>query len=263
MSERDVALTVVKGGINRLRTKGAALNDSLYDLLNGYVTAAKTVKVRHGTFRTYTLPTDTAGENITKGLMAFDGTLHVFAIEDADVPAGVTLHIITHPTDATVGIEKIHFAKPFMGFPYVVAEFTDGVVQHYWLQSGAEWQPDTVYKAGDIVVPSTPNGLSYQASRSTPANTSWAPNVLREVGDVIEPTEYNDFYYTAIDTQGDNPRSGATEPEWPTEDGASIFEDADGSPDATATFTSPPDSTVTPNPTTQERYENIIRRVIE
>lgn len=256
MADKSVTLSVVKGGINRLRTKGAALNESLYDLLNGYVTAAKTVKVRPGTYRVAELPTNTAGDGETKGLMAFDGSLHVFAIEEVTVPQGFVLHIITHPTAPTTPLEKIHFAKPFMGFPYVVAEFTDGTVQHYWLQSGAEWRANTIYKAGDIVVGSTPTGLAYQASRATPANLSWAPNVLRALGDVIEPTEYNDFFYTVVDTQGDNPRSGTTEPEWPEEDGARIFEDADGSPTTTSTSTSTPDSSTTPNPETQDRYRN-------
>src|SRR5688572_30316201 len=98
--DNAVALTTIKGGINRLRTKGSAPEDSVYDLLNGYVTAAKTVKVRPGTFRNAALAEDTAGNGLTKGLVAFDGTLHVFADELVEVPAGYTLHIISHP-DAT------------------------------------------------------------------------------------------------------------------------------------------------------------------
>lgn len=248
MAEREVALTTVNGGITRLRTKGGAPQSSLYDLLNGYVTAAKTVKVRPGTSRTASL------NSATKGLMSFDGELHVFAITEVEVPAGFVLHVITHPTDPTVEIDTINFAKPFMGFPYVVATFADGVTQHFWLQSGDTWQADTIYKAGDIVVPTVPEGLSFQASRATPANLAWAPNVQRAIGDVIEPTVYNDFFYTVVDTQGTNPRSGTTEPEWPTSDGAQIFEDAEGSADTTSTPTSQPDNATTPNPTTRDRY---------
>jgi hypothetical protein len=254
MAQREVALTAVKGGITRLRTKGAALEDSLYDLLNGYVTAAKTVVVRPGTFRSYLLPTDTAGNNETAGLMAFDGALHVFAIEEVVVPDGVVLHVIQHPTDPTQAIAEINFAKPFMGFPYVVATFADGVTQHYWLQSGDVWTADTIYKAGDIVVPSVSNGLAYQATRSGDPNLSWAPNVQRALGDIIEPTVYNDYFYTVVDTQGDNPRSGTVEPDWPTEDGAQISEDAEGATTSTGTPTTAPDSATTPNPVTQDRY---------
>ena len=40
---RAIPLTTIKSGINRLRTKGGARADTLYDLLNGYVTEAGTV----------------------------------------------------------------------------------------------------------------------------------------------------------------------------------------------------------------------------
>ena len=46
---RQFALTTAKGGINRLRDKGNASKDSLYDLLNGYVTQTNSIKPRPGT----------------------------------------------------------------------------------------------------------------------------------------------------------------------------------------------------------------------
>lgn len=262
MADRSVALTTVKGGINRQRTKGGALQDSLYDLVNGYVSKSKTIVVRPGTDRVYELPTDTAGDGTTKGLMAFQSALHVFSDELVDVPDGIVLHIITHP-DATpevpIPLAEINFAAPFMGFPYVAATFTNGDTYHFWLQSGDEWQPDTTYKLGDIVVPSDPFGLVFQAQRLTDPNTAWAPNVLRSLGDIIEPTEFNNFYYTVVDTQGDNPRSGTVEPTWPTEDGARVFEDAEGSADTPPSFTAMPDVNAVPAPTIAGRYSNGLR----
>lgn len=270
MANRSVALTTVKGGITRLRTKGAALSDSLYDLLNGYVTAARTVVVRPGTLRYADLRQGEAG-NPLKGLGSFDGLLHVFAAsnEDYDIPEGFQLHIISHPAGrnadgSIIALKKIHFVSPFMGFLYVVAEFEDadtlaelGNTFHFWLQTGDAWTAETVYKLGDIVVPTEPNGFSYQATRLSAPNTSWAPNVLRTVGDVIEPTVYNDFFYTVVDTQGDNPRSGTVEPNWPTEPGAQIFEDAQGGTETTPTPTPTPSVIATPNPVTVDRYRNI------
>jgi hypothetical protein len=257
VADRSVALTAIKGGINRQRTKGGALEDSLYDLVNGYVSKSKTVVVRPGTERTHVLPTNTAGEGETKGLMAFEGELHVFSDQVVTVPDGIVLHVITHP-DATVeepiALATIDFAAPFMGFPYVVATFENGDTWHFWLQDGDEWEAETIYKAGDIVVPTTDNGFAYQASRLLPANTMWAPNVLRADGDVIEPTVYNDFYYTAVDTQGDNPRSGEVEPIWPTEDGARINEDADGSSSEPPSVTEPPNVAALPAPNVRNRY---------
>lgn len=249
---RQISLTTVKGGINRLRTKGAARADSLYDLVNGYVTAARTIKVRPGTIREATVDSD------TKGLCAFEDELHTFsssAVADGDIPDGFVNHVLFHPTDDTASLSEIHFAEPFMGFLYVVAEFDDGNIYHYWLQSGGEWQAETVYKHGDIVEPTTPNGLAYRATRFGPAYPSWAPNVPREEGDKIEPTEYNDFFYEVVDTVGTNPSSGDTEPDWPIEDGAQINEDADGELTAPPTTTVPPD-VQEPTSSVQERYGN-------
>jgi hypothetical protein len=256
VADRSVALTTVKGGINRQRTKGGALQDSLYDLINGYVTKSKTVFVRPGTFRFAELPTNTAGEGDTKGLMAFRGELHVFSHHFVDVPDGIVLHVIQHPTDPTSPIAEINFAAPFMGFPYVVATFENGDTWHFWLQDGDAWQADHIYKLGDIVTPSVPNGFSYQAGRLLPANTMWAPNVQRTVGDVVEPTVYNDFFYTVVDTQGANPRSGDVEPIWPTEDGARINEDAEGTSTVPPSVTEPPDAAALPSPGIRDRYSN-------
>jgi hypothetical protein len=262
VADRSAALTTVKGGINRQRTKGGALEDSLYDLLNGYVSKSKTIVVRPGTVRMYLLPTNTAGEGQTKGLVAFDGELHVFADEAVDVPDGIVVHVITHP-EATIAapipLEEINFAAPFMGYLYVSATFTNGDTYHFWLQTGDPWSADTIYSLGDIVSPSVPTGFAYQAQRLTEPNIAWAPNVTRADGDVVEPTVYNDYYYTVVDTQGTNPRSGETEPEWPTEDGAQITEDADGSSTAPTTPTEMPDPETEPAPGTANRYSNGLR----
>jgi hypothetical protein len=263
VADRSVALTTVKGGINRQRTKGGALEDSLYDLLNGYVSKSKTVIVRPGTSRQYELPVNTALEGTTKGLMAFEGALHVFSDESVTVPSGIVLHVITHPdatADEPIALSAINFAAPFMGFPYVSATFENGDTFHFWLQDGDVWEAETVYKLGDIVVPSVANGFAYQATRLLPANLMWAPDVARALGDVIEPTVYNDFYYTVVDTLGTNPRSGATEPTWPTEDGARVNEDADGSTSIPASVTEPPDVAALPAPGIRDRYSNGLRR---
>lgn len=262
MADRSVALTTVKGGINRLRTKGSAPNDSLYDLVNGYVSAAKTVVVRPGTLRNATLPSDTDG-GLTKGLVAFEGELHVFSDAQVEVPEGYALHIIAHPDatlDTPIRIEEINYAFPFMGYIFVSATFEGGDTFSYWLQTGDDWEAETIYSFGDIITPSPPTGLSYQAQRLTDPNIAWAPNVNRAEGDVIEPTVYNNYYYTVVDTQGSNPRSGATEPVWPTTPGAQVIEDADGSLTAPTTPTEMPDPTAVPAPATADRYDNIFAR---
>lgn len=233
---RPIPLTVLKGGINRLRTKGGARADTLYDLVNGRLTDAGTVKCRPGTIRTATL------NSLTRGLCAFNDTFHVFCHIIVDVPAGFTLKVIVHP-DATaaapIALSRIHFAAPFLGFLYVVAEFEDGNVYHYWLSSSGTWAASTMYRNGDIVEPTTPNGLAYQAIRISSPFPSWAPNVIRADGDIVEPTVYNDFYYTVVATLGDNPHSGTTEPTWPTTSGSQVTEDSNGLLDSSVTVTQP------------------------
>lgn len=91
-----VTLTAISGGINRLRTKGGADKNSLFDLLNGYVTQAGTVKVREGTYRNANI-TPYSGAGKTKGLMAYQSQLHVFSDAVTSVPPGYALHVINHP----------------------------------------------------------------------------------------------------------------------------------------------------------------------
>jgi hypothetical protein len=255
---RAAPLTVIKEGINRLRLKGGARADSLYDLLNGYVTDSDTAKVRPGTLRDATL------DELTRGLVAFDGVLHTFCHIFVDVPAGYELSVLVHP-DATeydeIALEKIHFAEPFMGALYVVAEFDGGDIFHYWLQVADEWQYDTVYTHGALVRPSDWNGLVFQASRLGDPYPAWAPNVPRSDGSVygyeasiIEPTVFNNFYYTCVLTGGTNPRSGEIEPEWPTEEGAQVVEYADGEAEEALPAPPEPPSNNTPSEPYRERY---------
>ena len=218
---RQENLTVVKGGISRQRTKGAALKDSLFDLLNGFVTTEKTVVIRPGTLRTELL---TPG---TKGLVHFDGGFHVFAVDTVAVPAGYTLHLLKSPDDATLALKRIHFAEPFLGALYVAAEFADDRTYHYWLQAAKDWLPDTAYAINEPVSPTVPNGFVYKARRLAAANPSWTANTPRSVSDVVEPTTENNFKYTVTQVIGPTPRSGPLEPIWPKRIGAVIVEDLD------------------------------------
>ena len=229
MARREV-LTTIKGGISRLRTKGAALKDVLFDLVNGYVTAARTVKIRPGTFLSQTLPAGTVG------LVAFEGNLHVFSHNTVGgIPSGYVLNVLKSP-DGDLAITDIHFAEPFLAALYVVAEFSDGNIYHYWLQGTTEWKSATEYALNQFAVPTTLNGFAYAARRLGNPFPSWTPNAPRAVDDIIEPTTYSGYYFKATSIFGDNPRSGDAEPSWPVKAGAVIIEDTDGTlnaPDAT------------------------------
>jgi hypothetical protein len=244
---RSQALTTVKAGIQRLREKGGASAESLFDLVNGYVTAQRTIKARPGTVHEVTLP---AG---TKGLMAFGGKLIVFAIEPLAVPNDLfRVEVVAHPTEPRMALIEILFAEPFLGFPYVVAEFADGSTHHYWLQRRDPWEANRVYAPGDIVEPTSPNGFAYRARTiDTEGTLLWAPNVARGVGDEVVPTAGGQWTHEVIAVAGAAPRSGATEPTWATTEGGVTIEDADAPPEAAQPppTTAPPPGTGLPPPT--------------
>lgn len=218
---RPYPLTVLKGGINRLKVKGGANSNNLYDLTNAYITQAGTVVPREGTIRNATL------NGSTVGLAAFQGQLNVFATSLVTVPTGYVCNLLIHPTNPAATLTKIWFAKPFMGFLYVVAQFSTGDVFHYWLQSNGSWAANTVYKNGNIVTPDTPNGLAYQATRNMPANSTWTAQSVITAGTVIEPTEYTGYAYRAVAVEGTTPHTGSTEPTWPTTIGGIVQEFGD------------------------------------
>lgn len=167
---RAASLTAIKGGISRLRLKGGAGADTLYDLVNARVASDGGVGPRPGNTRFATLPAT------THGLTAFNGKIYVFSITVQTLTLPFVNLVVAHPTDSTQDIKKIHFAQPFLGFIYVVIEWNDGSIFHYWLRSGGVWTANTIYKIGDIVEPTVANGLAYQAVRLTSANGPWTPN---------------------------------------------------------------------------------------
>lgn len=225
---RPVPLTTLKGGINRLKVKGDVSAQRLYDLVNAYITQEGTIVPREGTVRTATLTSATAG------LMAMDGTFNVFSNTLQTVPANYICNLLVHPTDPAATIVTIWFSKPFLGFPYVVAEFSNGDVLHFWLQSNGTWKANTVYKTSEIITPfALPNGLAYEATRAMPLSPGWAPQTTTAAGDVVEPTTYTGFVYRAVDVSGSAPHTGSVEPVWPTTIGGIIQEFGDFSTSST------------------------------
>ena len=232
------AINSLKSGISRLRTKGGASNDGLYDLLNGYVTLAGTIVSRPGTVEDATLPEG------TRGLCAFRGGMVVFSHEAKVCPAGYTCEVLWHPESPELAIKEIHYAGPMLGYLYVVAEFVDGKVFHYWLEGyGNDWAANHVYGLNEVIEPG--NGLAYRATRLNPAAQVWDAGAPRTVGDKREPTVFNNYSYEVIDTTGTNPHSGDVEPAWVAEDGAVVYEEVDNDP--TLPGTNDPGTTLPPD----------------
>lgn len=322
---RPYPLTVLNGGINRLRVKGGASASNLYDLTNAYITNAGSITPREGTLRFAALTSQTVGLAAANGtfnifatntqLLAptilaltastsggsggvlVSGTTYYYVIEAVNVlgsstgvsnelhilatgaapsifvsyspvagatsyniyrgttpggenvgaglssatagsyhdmgftspgtpnvpnnttiavPAGFTLNILSDPNNRAQGLEKIWFAKPFMGFEFVVAEFNNGDVVHYWLQNGGTWTSATDYTTASIVLPPTPNGLAYQGVSMFTSGTLWTPETVIASGAFILPNTATGFVYEVISVAGSPAHTGQTEPNWPT-----------------------------------------------
>lgn len=201
-----------------------------------------------------------AGGGATGGVTGGSGVVSVVATL---IPEGYQLDVLLHPFDPDAELVEIHFAEPILGALYVVAEFDDGQVYHYWLQPGETWEADTEYSLYEFVTPTAPNGYVYSANRLSSSYPAWAPGVTRTAGNgssiepsIIEPTVYNEYYYTCIATEGDPARSGTVEPIWPLHTGETIVENTDGFQAQNPNAVTPPSlpSPNTPQSSTTDRY---------
>lgn len=220
---RPYPLTVLGGGINRLRVKGGAAANMLYDLQNGYITNAGSIVPREGTLIAQVL------DSSTVGLAAANGHFNIFssAFSTAALPANYVLNVLSDPNDTTQPVTKIWFAKPFMGFEYIVAQFGNGDIFHYWLQNAGTWTSSTDYTSASIVLPPVANGLAYQGIRDFPPQPLWTAETVVSSGSYVEPNTPTGFVYQAVATTGSPVHTGAVEPVWPTIAGGILQEFGD------------------------------------
>lgn len=232
----------LKAGINRLRTKGGASPESLYHLINGYVNTAQGLEARPGTVSIAELPV------ATRGLFGYRDLLQTFGDTSEPVPPGFALNLVRFPfapgyMGSTGALVKIHYVAPVIGKLYVVAEFTAGVVVHYWLDDPGAWKPDTMYFEGGRVRPIVDNGLAYEVYDPAPP-PNWQvltpppPSkvlVTYNIGTSVQPTLHNGFKYTLTESNdavvGSASYAENVEPEWPTTDGATVLTTQDDAND--------------------------------
>lgn len=229
MAEKTLA--GFKRGMDRQSLRATPKDGTFFNLLNCYVTASGTIKKRGG-FRKLG-----AFNAATKGLFSNAGTLHAFYSGTTLTPAAgfPVEYDALQPIAEDVTLAKVWADYLFLGRQYVVAEFSDGNTYHFWLPSSAAagsappWQADHNYNVDAAVQPTVLNGFYYTiANNEFPQ--AWQPNKTYIVGDVIVPTTLNGWKYTLIEADGDNPSSGAEEPDWPTSDGATVSEEHDNAP---------------------------------
>lgn len=242
--------------MTRLRDKGGANPNSLFELTNAQVTAARTIRSRPGTTLVATLPAQ------TRGLAVYLGQLTTFCHEPVTVPASIRLEVIRHPSQPDLPLREIHFAAPHMGFLYVVAEYGNGDTFHFWLETIAPWTPNAVVIPGQTVTPNVQTGYLYQASRTDTPSPLWQPGVARALNDRIEPTVANGYRYRVAEVFGPRPASGRAEPLWPTAAGQRVTESVQIDPPTTTAVTSGTGPTAAERPIVdglRDRYPGLLR----
>ena len=114
-----------KLGQDRRRKRIAGTPGSLWTLVNGHITRGGDIERRKALVPQYSV----AG---TKGFGVARGRLFVFGSSDnPGVPAALTYQRLQHQDGATA-LSRILSAEAFDGKMYVVAEFVDGAVFHYY-----------------------------------------------------------------------------------------------------------------------------------
>lgn len=250
------------------RASGAYMQGNVTGASGTTITITITSDSGSGIHSDWTLTTATsyaANAGLSKGLVAFKGVLYAFCHKPLTTSsASFVILTLRHPTSSTATLTKIHFAQPFMGFMYVVAEFSDAFIGHYWLQTPPAWTVNMGYKSNDLVQPTTPNGFYYKAVQVANPPT-WTPLIQYALNDFIQPTKYNGYQYKAFNEIGPNTppaRSGSIEPIWQVATGnyagraAVTFEFSTSAPLPVPTAAAAPPANTPPGREPGGRYDN-------
>ncbi len=182
------------GGLDVSRSPSVAGANQLRVLKNAYVTTGRTLRKRPGLRKLGTLKAGTVGLAAGGHAVYGDARLWVFG-DDSQGNAhpgvsGVTVTTQPLPPNDAYPIAwptRIRSAVDFNGYLYVVAEWGQNLTRHCWIGGTTrKWTPQTVYAAGDTVIPTTPNGYRYRAlvggtsggNEPSWPRGNWAPTVV-------------------------------------------------------------------------------------
>lgn len=117
------------GGLDTRRMPETTPGGVLIKATDGHITRGGEFEKRAAFVPAYSLPADA-----TVGLAHMRSGLVVFghATAPTDLPTGVSYQQLVHPDDATLAISRILSYDLNAGLIYVVAEFADGSIQHYY-----------------------------------------------------------------------------------------------------------------------------------
>jgi hypothetical protein len=123
------AIEDFRAGMDTRRMPVLSVPGSLLELVNGHINRGGEVEKRLAFVPQITLP---AG---TLGLSAVGGTLYTFgSVESVTFPSGAPANLVyqrlTSPTAAALA--KVLQVSAFSGKPYVIAQFDDGAIYHFY-----------------------------------------------------------------------------------------------------------------------------------
>lgn len=113
-------------GMDRRRKRVAGLKGTVWNIENGHLTRGGDIERAKKFVPVYTLPQG------TRSLSAVRGQLYTYGSADIgnEVPLGVQYQRLEAPNAPT--LEKILDVKPFGGKNYVIAEYDDGNIYHFY-----------------------------------------------------------------------------------------------------------------------------------
>jgi putative flippase GtrA len=120
-----------RAGMDTRRMAVLSVPGSLLSLVNGHINRGGEIEKRLAFVEQVTLPTNTFG------LTAVGGTLYTFGSASpgsVTLPAGSPPNLVyqqlAHPSSA--GMAKIIQVSAFAGLPYVIAQYEDGAIYHFY-----------------------------------------------------------------------------------------------------------------------------------
>lgn len=118
-----------RAGMDTRRMPVLSVPGSLISLVNAHINRGGEIEKRLAFVEQITLPTGTFG------LLAVGGTLYTFgSAASVSFPAGSPANLIyqqlSHPSGAAMA--KVIQASAFSGLPYVIAQYEDGAIYHFY-----------------------------------------------------------------------------------------------------------------------------------
>jgi hypothetical protein len=150
-----------RAGMDSRRMPVLSVPGSLLSLVNGHISRGGEIEKRLAFVEQMTFP---AG---TFGLVSVGGTLFTFGSVasvtfPANAPSNLVYQQLTHPTGAAMA--RIIQASAFAGRPYVIAQYEDGAIYHFYNGTRHAEFVEARARASFLVTGGTVGGVSATAS---------------------------------------------------------------------------------------------------